>query len=84
MGKPSNGWRDGRDPILRWLRVGATIAFAVVAVVVALDRERDASTFIPALGLMLGAVLILLGYASIIRLPYIGRPPDDDKEGGGP
>lgn len=81
MSKPSNGWREGRDPILRWLRIGATVAFVVVAVVVALDRDREASTFIPALGLMLGAVLILLGYASIIRLPYIGRD-DDDKDGG--
>ena len=72
----TNGWREGRDPILRWLRAGAAVAFVVVAVVVALDRDRDAATLTVALGFVVGAALILLGYASLIRLPMVGR---DDK-----
>jgi|PlaIllAssembly_1097288.scaffolds.fasta_scaffold00389_3 amino acid permease len=76
----SNGWRSGHDPIIRWLRTGATVAFIVVAVIVALDRERDASSLTAALGFIVGAVLILLGYASIIRLPYVGTREPEKRE----
>ena len=63
-----NGWRDGRDPIVRWLRAGSVVAFLVVIVVVSLDHERDVTTVAPILGLAIGAVLILLGYLAGIAL----------------
>jgi hypothetical protein len=75
-----NGWRTGADPILRWLRTAAVVAFLVVFVVVSLDGDRDVTTEAPVLGIAVGAVLILLGYQGVIRLPMIGRDSrEDDK-----
>lgn len=80
MSHDGNGWRSGTDPILRWLRSAAVVAFVAVFVLVALDGERDVTTELPVLGLAGGAALILLGYQRIIRLPGIGRDdPEDDR-----
>lgn len=73
-----NGWRSGSDPIIRWLRAGTVVALVVVAVVVALDRERDIGSALPVLGIAVGAALILLGYAGVVRLPLIGRDEEDE------
>jgi hypothetical protein len=66
-----NGWREGRDPIQRWLRVVAAIVCLVVFAWLSLDpSRRDWPTLLVALG----ALLVLLGYEAIVRLPYLGRP----------
>jgi hypothetical protein len=77
---PSNGWRSGTDPILRWLRTGTVIAFVIVFVVVALDRDRDTAHVLAVLGIVVGSVLILLGYQSVVRLPVIGRDDEEEDE----
>lgn len=79
MGKSTNGWRAGTDPLLRWLRVAAVVVFLFVFVIVALDRERDPGAVLTILALAAGGALILLGYAAVVRLPMIGRD-DEEKE----
>jgi hypothetical protein len=79
VGDGRNGWRSGTDPILRWLRAGTVIAFVVVVLVVALDRDRDTAHVLAVLGIVVGSVLILLGYQGVVRLPVIGRD-DEEKE----
>jgi hypothetical protein len=68
---PDNGWRSGRDPIQRWLRIIASIVCLVVFAWLALDPSRRDW---PTLTIALGALLVLLGYEAIVRLPYLGRP----------
>jgi hypothetical protein len=70
--KPSfeNGWRAGRDPIQRWLRIIASVVCLVVFAWLALDPSRRDW---PTLTIALGALLVLLGYEAIVRLPYLGR-----------
>jgi hypothetical protein len=67
---PDNGWRSGRDPIQRWLRIIASIICLVVFAWLALDPSRRDW---PTLTISLGALLVLLGYEAIVRLPYLGR-----------
>lgn len=76
-GRNGNGWRSGRDPVLRWLRSGTVVAFVAVFVLVSMDRERDTTAVFTILGLAGGAVLILLGYQGVVSLPIIGRKDDD-------
>lgn len=68
---PDNGWRSGRDPIQRWLRIIASVICLVVFAWLALDPSRRDW---PTLTISLGALLVLLGYEAIVRLPYLGRP----------
>jgi len=68
---PDNGWRTGRDPIQRWLRIIASVICLVVFAWLALDPSRRDW---PTLTISLGALLVLLGYEAIVRLPYLGRP----------
>ena len=72
--KGSNGWRDGSDPIQRWLRVVTTIVVLGVFVWIALGESRQNDILV--LALALGALMVLLGYEGVVRLPYIGK---DDK-----
>ena len=67
---PTNGWRTGRDPVQRWLRVGATVVTLAVFTVIALDPSRND---LPTLALALGATLVLLGYEAVVRVPGISR-----------
>lgn len=67
---PDNGWRSGRDPIQRWLRILASVICLVVFAWLALDPSRRDW---PTLTISLGALLVLLGYEAIVRLPYLGR-----------
>ena len=78
-----NRWRDGTDPIQRWLRVVTTLVVLAVFVALALDRGRGGEGVVT-VALALGAVLILLGYERLVRLPVIGRGEDDQprKDGG--
>ena len=71
----SNGWRSGRDPVQRWLRVVTTLVCLGVFTYIAVGRQTvDA---VPTLALALGALLLLLGYESAIRIPGLTRdtPP---------
>jgi len=68
----TNGWRDGRDPAQRVLRVITVIVCLVVFAYLAIDPDRNLDTT-PALALAIGAVMVLLGYEGVIRLPFIGR-----------
>lgn len=83
---PTNGWRTGTDPILRWLRSGTVVAFVVVFVLVSLDESRETTAALTILGIAAGAVLILLGYQGVVRLPMIGTDradrQDRDREEG--
>lgn len=68
--RDGNGWREGRDPIQRWLRIlTAMVCLGVFAYLAVEPERRDW----PTLALALGAVLVLLGYEAIVRLPYLGR-----------
>lgn len=73
----SNGWRTGRDPIQRRLRIVTTLTCLGVFVYLTIDADRTLDV-IPSAGLALGAVLLLLGYEGAVRLPGIGRKKDDD------
>lgn len=67
--KQGNGWRTGRDPVQRWLRILTAIVCLGVFAFLAVDPERRDW---PTLALALGAVLVLLGYEAVVRLPYLG------------
>jgi hypothetical protein len=71
VGEPTNGWRSGRDPVQRWLR--AVTALTCLAVFVYLSVVRQTVDVVPTLALALGALLLLLGYESAIRIPGISR-----------
>ena len=75
MGEPTNGWRTGRDPVQRWLR--AVTVVVCLAVFAYLAATRQTVDVVPTLALALGALLLLLGYESAIRVPGISRdaPP---------
>jgi hypothetical protein len=75
VAEASNGWRDGRDPVQRWLRVLTSIVCLVVFVFLGVSPDRGVDD-LPVLALALGAVLLLLGYEGLIRLPIIGGPGD--------
>lgn len=72
-----NGWREGHDPAQRWLRIVSGIVMLTVFVILAVDPNRGADD-IPTLALALGALLILLGYEGLVRLPGITRKDDDE------
>jgi hypothetical protein len=71
VGEPTNGWRTGRDPVQRWLRAVTVIVCLVVFFYLATTRQTV--DVVPTLALALGALLLLLGYESAIRVPGISR-----------
>lgn len=75
-----NGWRDGRDPIQRWLRVVTTVVVLGVFVYLSVSPTRGADGVV-VIALALGAVLLLLGYEGVVKLPIIGGGGKDDKDG---
>lgn len=77
--EPSNGWRTGQDPVQRRLRIVAVVVFGAVVVYLSVDRSRSVTDTIATIALLLAAIMILLGYERIVRLPYIGRRKGDDE-----
>ena len=73
--RKTNGWRDGTDPIQRWLRVVTTVVVLSVFVWIAVGDSRHDDVLV--LALALGALLMLLGYEGVVRLPYIGKDNDE-------
>lgn len=69
---PTNGWRSGRDPVQRWLRVVAVITCLAVFAYLAIDPTRHVDV-VPTLALALGAVLLLLGYESLVKIPGVTK-----------
>ncbi len=74
-----NGWRDGRDPAQRVLRILTLLVLLGSFVYLIVDPNRHVDS-VPVTALVIGCVLVLLGYEGIIRLPYIGRRPDDHED----
>lgn len=73
----SGSWR-GTDPLLRILRTISLIAFLGFLCVLVVDPGRNDN--FPLLALLVGAVLIQLGYDVILRIPgFIDRRDDHDR-----
>jgi hypothetical protein len=76
---PTNGWRKGYDPIQRWLRVLTTLVVLGVFVYLVVGDPRP-DRDLPTLALALGAVLVLLGYEGVVRLPFLsGKDEKEDR-----
>jgi hypothetical protein len=75
VGESTNGWRNGRDPVQRWLR--AVTSLVCLGVFAYLAVARPTVDAVPSLALALGALLLLLGYESAIRIPGISRDTRD-------
>jgi hypothetical protein len=60
----TNGWRTGRDPILRILRIVSVISFLIIMAIVILDNSRPND--LPLAALLAGAVLLQLGYEVVV------------------
>lgn len=73
MPEPTNGWREGRDPIQRLLRILTTLVCLGVFVYMIVEPGRSVDDW-PTIALALGAALVLLGYEGIVRLPFLGKP----------
>jgi amino acid permease len=76
----TNGWRSGYDPIQRWLRIITTIVVLGVFVYLSAIDQNRVDSWIVVIALALGAVLLLLGYEGVVRLPMIGRSDRKDDE----
>lgn len=72
----TNGWRTGRDPVQRWLRILTALTCLGVFVYLSVDPDSNVDD-IPTIALALGSVLLLLGYEGLIKLPFIGKTPDN-------
>jgi hypothetical protein len=66
VGEPTNGWKTGRDPVQRALRV--VTAALCLAVFVYLSVGDDPTSKLPTAGLALGACMVLLGYERFGRI----------------
>ena len=71
----TNGWRHGRDPVQRWLRIVTTVVVLGVFVYLAIGESNHEDIVV--LALALGSVLVLLGYEGVVRLPFLDRKDDD-------
>ena len=69
----TNGWREGRDPIQRLLRILTTLVCLGVFIYLIVEPGRSVDDW-PTIALALGAALVLLGYEGIVRLPFLGKP----------
>lgn len=74
-----NGWRTGRDPVQRRLRIITSLVMLTTFVVLTVVPPERGTEHLAFAGLTLAALLILLGYEGLIRLPVIGRRNDDDE-----
>lgn len=81
MGEPTNGWRQGKDPVQRWLRIVTAVVCLFVALYIAIAPSRDSDDLV-VLAFFVGTLLLLLGYEGVVRLPFIvgrnNRKDDDD------
>jgi hypothetical protein len=75
----NNGWRHGHDPVQRWLRIVSVIVMLVIAVYLTIAPSTGTDRLV-IITLALGALLVLLGYESIVHLPGLSKK--DDRDGG--
>jgi hypothetical protein len=70
-----------RDPLLRALRTVSLVAFLALTALVIIDPSRADN---PTRAMLIGAVLLQLGYEVVIKLPQIvaRRLDSGDKEDG--
>jgi hypothetical protein len=66
---PSNGWRSGRDPVQRRLRIATTIVDLGV-VVFLFVHPNSSETDLASLAVAVSALFVLLGYEGIVKLPW--------------
>lgn len=57
-----------------------TLTLLGVFVFLAIVRENNSTEGLVISALALGSVLLLLGYEGVIRLPMIGKTPEDDED----
>jgi high-affinity Fe2+/Pb2+ permease len=69
-----SGLWGGPDPLVRWLRLISVVAFLVLIVVLVLDPTRSGD--LPLQALLVGAILLQLGYE--VAVPGLQR--SDRKE----
>ena len=81
MGQPTNGWRAGYDPIQRWLRV-VTVLVVLGTFVYLIVADQAGQRDLPTIALALGAVLMLLGYEGVVRLPFLSSDGDTGRKDG--
>jgi hypothetical protein len=79
----TNGWRTGRDPAQRWLRIFSTLAILATILLVVI-RGNIPATDLTAL-VFIGTILVLLlGYEGLVHLPVIrvsdSRSEEEKKE----
>ena len=73
----NNGWKLGTDPILRPLRVGATIM--AIGVFAALVLDHDRATDLGPMAFAFALLVLLLGYEGLARrVPGIGGEDKDE------
>lgn len=73
----------GHDPLLRWLRALAVVAFLGMLVVVILDPDKADNAEL--LVLLFGSILIALGYPVVMNLPHLLGPKEvEDRLNGKP
>lgn len=72
-------WAKGSDPVQRWLRIVTALVCLGVFAYLAVDPDASVDD-VPTIALAVATLLVLLGYERIVRLPGIGRPPDDRKD----
>lgn len=71
-----SSWK-GIDPLLRALRVIAIVSFLVLLAIITIDPERqDASLEF----LLVGSILIALGYNAVVRMPEFFQSTHDDDD----
>jgi hypothetical protein len=68
-----NGWREGRDPVQRLLRILTVLVCLGTFIYLIVDPLRSVDDW-PTIALALGAALVLLGYEGVVRLPFLGKP----------
>lgn len=79
MTRQGDGW-GGLDPVQRVLRAVAILAFLALLALVVIDPTRRDATLD---ALLLGAILLALGYPVALKLPGLAakdkpkEPPDD-------
>lgn len=80
--KKQNGWRSGRDPVQRWLRIVTVVVvlgvFVYLSISISSKDYNPSTEVVVVIALALGALLVLLGYEGIVKLPIIGRDSDED------
>ncbi len=75
--RKGNGWREGRDPVQRVLRILTVLVCLGVFVYISYGDDRGIDD-LPSAALAIGAVLLLLGYEGVVRLPFLGHGEEDD------